>query len=49
MLLITKEHKTDVKIKLYVLLLALYLNALRLGSPADDERCGGVGSEDVGT
>lgn len=31
------------------LLAALYLNALRLGHLADDERCGGVGSEDVST
>lgn len=27
----------------------LYLNDLRLGRPADDERCGRVGSEDVGS
>lgn len=26
----------------------LYLNALRLRRLADEERCGGVGSEDVG-
>lgn len=31
------------------MLLALHLNALRLGGLADDERCGGVGSEDICT
>lgn len=38
-----------IKLNVAVMLLAVYLNALRYGCLADDERCGGVGSEYVGT